>query len=360
MLNARGMDLLPSDLIKSFFMSKLKDDKTRQFVSDWQKLEDIVKETDLELDDLFTLYEYYALASNPKKSLNDEIQQIFLNVDSNKAITELRNFAILYKEQIYDKYEKTVNALWYLRWAMYWKMILLTALQNKYNDYSKLTVLLRRYYYLYWMAGKTLTQIKQTSFNVVKWVKAKKPASFIEKELNKKLKEDGIEALVLNNLKGEVYFEAWVKPLFLMIEYNQIEENNNYIEWDNKLHIEHVLPVGYSTIKGWNHIDEETAKKYLHSIGNLTLLSGSKNIEASNNSFKDKLSIYKGKGKYNDKKEGITAFHITQNILNDYNQRKIKQWDEISIVNRWNWVCEEVAEILGINTKSIKLSISKK
>lgn len=47
---------------------------------------------------------------------------------------------------------------------------------------------------------------------------------------------------------------------------------------------------------------DEVTNKYIHSVGNLTLLNGKKNIEASNNPFEEKIKIYQNKGKYNQKK----------------------------------------------------------
>ncbi|WP_442903437.1 GmrSD restriction endonuclease domain-containing protein, partial [Gilliamella sp. Fer4-1] len=39
---------------------------------------------------------------------------------------------------------------------------------------------------------------------------------------------------------------------------------------------------------------EEVKNKWLHSIANLTLLSGKKNIDASNNPFNIKMTVYQG------------------------------------------------------------------
>lgn len=354
-LNARGMDLQPSDLIKSYLMSKLQAGKEKQFVADWQKLEEIVHDTDLEMDEFFTLFEYYSIASNPRFSLNEEIENILKDTDSNKAISDLKNLAKLYSEKIWDTNDKAISALWYLRWQMYWKTIILSAHQENFEEKERLAHTMRRFYYLYWIAGKTLTQIKQASFNVIKWVKEGKSISFIESELNKKIDDDDVIDLALRNLKGEVYQQAWIKPVLIMIEYNQTDKSGSFIYWDNKLHAEHVLPVEYRSFKEWSHISDEVARKFLHSIGNLTLLSGAKNIEASNNPFESKVSVYKGKGKYSDKKEGITGFRITQKIVDEFDAGKTGKWDEVAMINRWNWFCEELGEILEIDCSSIML-----
>lgn len=89
---------------------------------------------------------------------------------------------------------------------------------------------------------------------------------------------------------------------------------------------------------------------------NLTLLCGAKNIEASNNPFKDKIKVYQGKGLYDDKDSKITAFNITQRIVNDYNSNTYnKEWNEKSIKDRWNWFCGEVEKIIDISLSEIKI-----
>jgi hypothetical protein len=240
---------------------------------------------------------------------------------------------------------------------MYWKSILLTALHKGYKDYDELKRQLRRFYYLYWIAGKTLSQIKQTSFNLIKWVKDNKPINEIEDELNKKIRADGIIDLAKRNLISEqLASEPWIKPLLLLMEYNVTDESKmSYIEMNNDVHLEHILPRQFTKYAEWNHITKDMAVKWRNSAGNLTLLGGAKNIEASNNPFSVKMEVYKGKGKYEDKNDKITSFLITQKILNDFEKKTFnQQWTEESIIERWKWFFNEVGEILNIDLSEIK------
>ena len=180
-LNDRGMDLTAADLIKSFLLEKLyekyKGDgdttklKEEQFISDWRCMEQNIKSCDISLNDLFIIYEYYLLGQNPKKSLYDELQNAFKDKDPNMVISDVKQFAELYVKKIYEIDDKVLFSFWYIRWNMYWKSICLAALHEKYPDFELLIKALRRFYYLYWIAGKTLSQIKQTSFNLIKWIK---------------------------------------------------------------------------------------------------------------------------------------------------------------------------------------------
>jgi len=367
-LNDRGMDLTAADLIKSFLLEKLysnyKDDndaskmKEEQFISDWRDMEQNIKACDISLNDLFIIYEYHILGQNPKKSLYDELQNAFTDKDPNVVISDIKKFADTYFKEICEKEDKILFSFWYIRWNMYWKSILLTALHTKYSDYEKLKKQLRRFYYLYWIAGKTLSQIKQTSFNIIKWVKENKPISYIEDELNKKLKNDGIESIAIRNLTSEnITTEPWIKPLLLMMEYN-VTDNSKlaFVELNKNLHLEHVLPKKYKKFSEWGYITDDIATKWLNSAGNIALLSGAKNIEASNNPFNVKMEVYKGKGKYDAKNDKITAFLITQSIVKDYEAGKYDgMWTLEAMADRWGWFFNEIEEILEIDvTKAIE------
>lgn len=365
-LNDRGMDLTAADLIKSYLLERLysryKEDtdtskiKEEQFIADWREMEQTIKTCDLNLNELFIIYEYYLLGQNPKKSLYDQLQEELENRDPNEVIADIKKFADTYYKLIYEAKDKILYSFWYIRWSMYWKSIVLTALHTQYADVEQLKKELRRFYYLYWIAGKTLSQIKQTSFNLIKWVKEKKPISDIVIELNSKLEKDNILTLALNSLTSEqISAEMWCKPLLLIMEYNATDNSKlSFIDLNQDLHLEHILPVKYEKFAEWKHITKDLSAKWLNSAGNLTLLSGQKNIEASNNPFYVKMDVYRGKGKYEDKNDKITAFSITQQIVKDFEMKKYKgEWTKEAMIERWKWFFKEVGEILDIDVQDL-------
>lgn len=366
-LNDRGMDLTAADLIKSFLLERLykqyKDDKDssklkeEQFISDWRAMEQSIKSCDdLSLNDLFILYEYFLLGQNPKKSLYDELQDAFSGKDPNVVISDIKQFATCYVKNIYEAKDKVLFSFWYIRWNMYWKSICLTAAHTGYPDFERLAKALRRYYYLNWIAGKTLSQIKQTSFNLIKWIKEQKAIADVEQELRNKLAEDDIVNAAKRNLSSEqLATEPWIKPLLLLIEYNLTDDSKlSYVYLDSDLHLEHILPQKYHKYAEWGHITKEVSAGWLNSAGNLTLLGGAKNIEASNNPFAVKMGVYKGKGKYDIKNDKITAFLITQKVLEDYTAEKYGgAWTHEAMIDRWKWFFKEVGEILEIDVSDL-------
>ncbi len=362
-LNDRGKNLEPSDLIKSALISRLPENKHKQFIADWDKANNIIEsfDCDTNIDDMFTLYVYYNLASNPKRNNYEEVEGFSKNKDSNEVINDFKNFCSLYEKHISNSNNKIINSLWYLRWKYHWKAVMITALKHDFSEYKELLFELRRFYYLNWIAGKTVNTIKQASFNLIKFIKEGKPLSFIKEELNKKLEEDNIFQLILSNLKSNSAKPRWIRPVLMMIEYNQTDnEDKDFIPLNSKIHLEHVLPIQYKKISGWEHIEEDTANNYLNSIGNLTLLGGSKNVSASNNPFKTKLNIYNGKGKYNNSKKGVTRFMISQKIAQDVNEGNIEKWDKNAMEKRWNWFLNELKDLLQVDVSSILINDKNK
>jgi len=367
-LNDRGLDLSNSDLIKSFLIGRiqklygenleLKKKKEDQFMDDWKICENYANHTETSMNDLFVMYEYYLLGQNPKKSLYDELSIKLKDKDPNQAISKIREFITNYKDQLYDKEDKLIYSFWYLRWSMYWRAILLTALTENYVEYDEFSKALRRYYYLNWIAGFTLTKIKQISFNIITWLKEHKSFSEINKEMEKNMQKNNTIQRAIDNLDGDIYFEKWCKPLLFMIEYQQADDSNiNFLPNGSKdIHTEHILPKAFESKDEWKEYHEDgDVDSWLNSGGNLTLLSGAKNISASNEGFNTKIIAYKGKGNYKDDKDGITSFSITQKIVNDYNSNKFnKEWNWDAIHDRWSWFCNQVELLLDIDLSEIK------
>jgi uncharacterized protein with ParB-like and HNH nuclease domain len=368
-LNDRGMDLTAADLIKSFLLERLYKKhgedpdaaqlREAQFMADWREMEQTIKHSDINMNDLFIIYEYYHLAQNPRRSLYDELQEVFKDADPNEVISDIKDFASAYYNDVHQAEDKVIYSFRYVRWTMYWKAIVLTAIHTGYAEREAVTKALRRFYYLYWIAGKTLSQIKQTSFNMIRWVKEGRPAVEIQKELDDKLRSDGILSLVSRNLNSDnVASEAWIKPLLLLMEYNVTDRSKlSFIELNRDVHLEHILPVAYEEFEEWGSFSREEANMWLNSAGNLTLLGGSKNIEASNNPFEVKMGVYRGKGKYDDKNDKITAFLITQAIVKDFDMGIFeKQWNMNSIHNRWDWFFSQVEELLEVDLSHVVIA----
>lgn len=362
-LNARGLDLTNSDLIKSYLIGKIHQlfdpeiviQKEQQFLQDWISCENIAIELDESMNELFVMYEYFLLAANPKKSLYDELENQFANENPLDVISDFKAFIQGYEKNVFDSTDPIDYSFYYLRWSIYWKTILSTSIHVNYSDHFELKKTVRRFFYLFWISGYTLTKIKQTSFNLIKWIKEKKLINEVKQELEKVIKDNKVQNRLESNLIGQTYLDAWCKPLLILIEYNQTDKSDFISMGDRNIHVEHILPQGFNEVYGWKHMieDERNAEDIVHSLGNLTLLSGKKNIEASRNAFENKISIYQGKGKYGESDDKVSSFRITQKLFDDYNSDEQKKWNFEGIDQRKQFYFKELENILNIDLSHI-------
>lgn len=338
-LNARGLDLTNTDLIKSYLFGNCQKEKLAQLKASWIQIETIAEDADDDTDRMITYYGLSVLERNPRSTLSAELidHKYFKTNDSNSIIFDMLKFSKAYKDLLGTE-SKLMYSFWYLPNDIYWKSILTTALYRGYKDFSALTKALRKLYWSYWIAGYTIAKIKQTSFNIIAWVKANKPISFIEREIDKKMKEDNVVAFMKDNLDGNVYSARWLKPLLVLIEYERTDDSKLiWINWDKDLQIEHILPIQWSTTHSWRvNWQEGLAEHWLQKFGNLTLLSGKKNVVASNASFKQKKVAYK------KSHGGMTAFEITKEIA------ELDDWTETEIKKRHNQLKRDALRILGV------------
>lgn len=361
-LNDRGMDLSAADIIKSYLLSSLggkdKQHKHDTFMNDWRICEDWVKELDDSLTDYFTYYEYYLLEKNPKKSLVDELKEAFRGKDSNNVLSDFKDFLECYKN-LYTSDKKLINSFWYLPWGTYWATALTTAEHVNYNNKEELQKELLRFFYLNFISGKTLNGLKQTLFHLLSSIKKNEPIKDIKDMLEAKLAHDDIINIVLKKLKGEVYYEEWLKPVLAVIEYYYTDDDNIvFILLDPKsVNIEHIYPQNPQADSEWFTMFPD-GEKYLNTLGNLTLLSGAKNRYAQNFTFEEKINIYQGfdksGAKTTNKNGKLTCYKLTQEIINDYKSNKYrKKWNKKAVQDHYNILCNKIGEIFGIDVSSI-------
>ena len=359
-LNDRGMDLSSADIIKGYLMSGLVKDKFKYdtFMHDWRMCDEWAKDIDESLTNLFTYYEYYLLCSNPKRSLVDELREIFREQDSNMVLRDFKKFVESYKN-IYNSENKLLTSYWYLPWQTYWATMLITAEHINYGEKLKLQKAIRDFLYLNFMAGITLNSLKQTFFNLLASIKQNESFDNIKKLLDDKLKDNNVVKTVLNRLQGEVYYENWLKAVLAVVEYYQTDEEDvAFISLDYRdLNVEHVFPQTPAEKSAWLTMFPE-GQECVNTLGNLTLLSGTKNKAAQNFPFEDKINIYQGLDRDGNKtitrKGELTVYEITQRIVNDCKQGIFGgEWNNEAVQDRYNWICEKIGEIFDFDVTSI-------
>ncbi len=338
-LNDRGMPLSSIDILKSSLMQKLdsKEDRTA-FKAKWENVNSNLKFANFDLDGMLNTYLYYKIATNPKSRLDKELLTIFNKEGrtSLEIIKEISDFSKAYIN-ILTAEDKNIYCLRYLKHKIYWNSILATALFSNYPHLDKLKSLLVAYYYQNWAAGATVARIKQTSFNILKLVKAQSPISSIASEMADNLRKYSTTKTFMEEIEGNwVYGRTWDRALLLLIEYFSSDNSKfTYIPIGNKLHLEHVLP--QTPTKEWKEIfNDAEIDIWQNSLANLTLLSMRKNIQAQNYSFEKKRHAYKNKDNV------VSSFIITQDIID------CNKWDVPELEKRKKRLLEKIKEKLNL------------
>ncbi len=333
-LNDRGKDLTSSDIIKTYILDKIGEDESESkvFEVNWRDIEKTCSENDIKMDEFLAFYEYYKLDSFPQKQITDDLHTVIKENSAEEISAELKRFSESVNE-IYKADERSreewslVYSLRYIPWRVHVMSAMATAYMVRYPQLIKLLFVLRRFYYLSWIAGKTLNSIKQTSFNVIKLIAKSRPLTEIENEINAFFEDKNIIKLAKDALEDDVYGESFTKPLLFSMEYAIRDQTNRTFYRNTKeIHLDHVVPKEFNKKpKEWPGLEQEKMKPYLNKIGNMALCPAVKNQEALNYGMDRKMNIYKGKDHY---RTGFIAFDTTRLIIDDYDNGGYKCGDK--------------------------------
>ena len=356
-LNDRGLELSISDIIKSYILDKYdsndrynENDKAT-FNYNWKSIEKISNDYEFTFDDFMVYFEYYKLKSNPKRQVTDELKKIIQSSEVVSLVDEMKSFADNL-EKVYKSTLPVIYSLRYIPWQAYVMTALASAYQVDYPDKEELFQSMRRFFYISWISGKTLNGIKQTSFNLIDAIVDKKTIDEINEMLDKFIYGKRLIRDVYQNLNDDVYGQNFLKALMLSIEYEIREKTNvGFYKINNSIHIDHILPQQFDKrLDEWKNIDDVAlAKTYIHKLGNLALLLGSKNEEALNHGMNVKMNIYQGKDK---NESGVTAFDTTKTIIDNYNKGDV-DWDVSHIVDRQKYLIGLIENMLDISEDDI-------
>ncbi|RKV03462.1 hypothetical protein DDP43_08365 [Helicobacter pylori] len=353
-LNDRGQPLSPIDILKSSLMQEIKQDseKRKDFITTWDKLVEACKSVegiDIDLEDFFNIYLEYADPSASKKRADKGLKKVFKDSkkDACGFIYDVSAFMKSYTDLL-KKQDRYIYLLRYLP-SRFWASILTTALHVKYPDFDALKKLLVSYYYQTWIAGGTITRIKQTSINIIKNVKNNKDI-------------ETIQELILDNIESyntfnqyhynlwetySVYPSKWLRPVLALANYFMAdEEKPHFIAMDAETQVEHILPQKPKRGSQWNaDFDKEKREEWVNNIANLTLLKRKKNAKALNGDFDEKRKIYGGK----DPSKVISCYDITKELYSNY-----RKWNEKSLKERYKSLYNTIMPILHIEGQEEK------
>jgi hypothetical protein len=135
-------------------------------------------------------------------------------------------------------------------------------------------------------------------------------------------------------LNGDIYLASQACQYVLLRLDTRLSEGTASYEFET-VSIEHVLPQGPSPDSNWVKAfpTKEIREKYVHRLGNLVLLSRSRNMKAENYDFIDK------KQKYFTTRAGISPFVLTTQVL------RYQEWTPAVIEQRQNQLMSTLRDL---------------
>jgi len=323
-LNARGMSLSNADLIKNTLFSKLgaAQSQSDDLEDRWLELEDIVG---IELLDSFLSHHRTSLmAAKARGSLHEEYRSIIDGFPSDpfpfleQVIRSAKNFMRIWDCDFQDAASvRALNALWRVSYDE-WIPPLLGYLNHPVQGLTEAQFLslLERVTMQNWVRRLGRTARLTVYFKLISAIRAEKGAD----EVNGIFIAHANNDEFINLLGGEVYGKPFDAAILLRLE-EASQDDSVTKTYSGRLTIEHVMPQALKDDYWKDRFNAENHGLWLHRLGNLAMLSGSKNYKAQYFDFDRKKKIYLDR----DKK---VSFDLTKEICT------LAEWSEEALKAR--------------------------
>ncbi len=321
-MNSRGLDLLPTDIIKSETIGKLPSDLQKAYTDKWENLENLVGRDGF--NEVFTHTRTIFTMERAKKNLLDEFRSYVVPETTPKALVDeyLEPYTMAYMKLKNCEYISSKNAE-EINNCLYWL--------NKNNNYDWMppAILFMSMYpddsdYLLWFIRKLeriASYLQVTAQDVnhrmarYKFILAEmkeRPNSSLENPLqNIELTEWEKEGF-LRTLNGEIYTMPAARRNYIIQRLDSFVSDGGATYNAKLFTIEHVLPQNPSAGSEWFDVWPESKERqyWLNRIANLVPLTRQRNSAAQNYDFDKK------KTKYFTTKSGTSSYQLTTQVIN--------------------------------------------
>lgn len=335
-LNARGVPLGNSDLIKSHLYGQV--NNLSVFEQAWADIE-----TDIGISDLDYFFGHLRTSIVADKARTTLFTEISNHLKLSKVkpedfIRQAGEASSLYAKIFANQMEppSTRKLIMSLRQVTHddWipPMLAFFSTGKKSSELTpyKFISLLEKITYQMWICGLYRDNRNQFYYKLIKAIKnpAKQSVSDVfATNWNKDLKP---------HLAEDVYGRGFAKAVLLRIEMEQQDDSVEKI-FNGSITIEHVLPQTM-TDKYWTtRFTADEHQNWVHKLGNLTLLSGSKNSSAQNADFEKKKVVFNERNKK-------VSFDLTKEVCQKQN------WSPLILKNRHEELVDEAIKIWKIMT----------
>ena len=334
-MNNRGLDLLPIDIIKADVIGEIPADDQQSYTEKWEDLE--VQTSRDGFNEVFTHTRMIFAKAKSKKNLLDEFREYVLTKLSPQELIDdyLTPYAEAYiilknKKYVAVKNAESVNG--FLLWLNKidnsdWMPSAIRFFAEHSNDPDYILWFVRKLErlasYLHITAKDVNRRIERYALLLDEM--NKNPDSSLDDpitsiELTNSEKEEFVKVLC-----GDVYRMTGKRRNYVILRLNEFVSDGTPINYSPALlTIEHVLPQTVDPKSEWAMIWSDPAKRelWVHKLANLVPLTRPKNSEAQNFDFDKKKDVY-----FTGKK-GTTAYPLTTQVVHE------TTWDEQTVIKR--------------------------
>lgn len=346
-LNTRGMPLAASDLIKNTLFEVAEDsgENYKKVEEYWEKIEDTIGVENIDKFLMINKLSQKKDRDRAIKNLVDEYTELLKNTYSDQAINftvDLLKSAGNYqriRDLEFDDMTlfKIFSSL--SRLSDEWLPPILAFINRMDKDphinkkhFKEFVQIFEKCYMHGWFKKQVRSKREIVCYSALVDINTGKSVREILDTIKQHADNEGF----LSSLDDDIYEPSpnrinFIKAVLLRID-QEMQDDSVYKTYHGRITIEHILPQRNLNDYWRGRFTNKEHGEWLHKLGNLTLISGSKNSEAQNSSFDKKKEIY---GKHNKK----VSFDITKDVC-DY-----IEWNLSSLTKRHQFLVSMAKKI---------------
>lgn len=343
-INARGLPLTDSDLLKSENLRVMNPEIRKEYTDIWESHEqDLGKE---KLDQIIGFMRTMKLKNKVEESVYEEFsKKIFRNEPEYlgvKFVNHLTAVKALYDKYIIDGnlegvseeeksyYKNLINIMREFLPYDDW-MAAVIRFAEKFND-DKLVLefvkVLEKRLVIDWVNGNSFADRLNRVYGILEAIEEKDSLEEI-KEAPVFLYDLERTTEYFENALNDIDFYSkgrMMIPKYIFVRLDMEKRANEVLDYSDKIMIEHVLPRNAKEAYWKDNFSADQRRNWANKFGNLVIITGAKNTRANNKPFAEKVEQYLSKK---------SDFAITKEVLelSDWNMDSLKDRHE-SLVNR--------------------------
>lgn len=338
-INARGLPLTDSDLLKSENLRVIDPEIRKEYTDIWENHEqDLGKE---KLDQIIGFMRTMKLKNKAEESVYEEFsKKIFRNEPEYLGVNFVNHLTAI--KALYDKYiidgtlegvaeedksyyKNLINImrefLPYDEW-----MAAVIRFAEKFND-DKLVLdfvkVLEKRLVIDWVNGNSFADRLNRVYEILQVIEEKDSLEEI-KEASVFLYDLERTTAYFENALNDIDFYSkgrMMIPKYIFIRLDMEKRSNEILDYSDKIMIEHVLPRNAKEAYWKENFTADQRRNWANRFGNLVIISGAKNTRANNKPFAEKVEQYLSKK---------SDFAVTKEVLelSDWNMDSLKDRHE--------------------------------